>query len=536
MVTPERGLELPQVPLQRYLELLKRRRWQVIPVSILGLVVGGLVAIAIPRYYVANAVVSYTRGHGEKGGTAEDPMADLVEVAKLTIPVTVGETLQTLSWGEYAGLDPFAAQQFERGVERRLEVIDRNPGRTRSYAQLLLAYRDRDGPRSAEFLNRLVEIWMNRQLERIRQDAADALATANVQAEAAVRAFETASEDIRNLELEHGLRHDLTPQEESALRQEDEKQRAARRKEQHELSERRDSLVAELKQLRVELERTPRTLELGVPPAPATPTPLEVQARARLLWLEQALAFSLGPQHPSRPLRELELKVLTDNLRKMHNLDQGKRDVPNPVHLGLRTRIAAGEVELKGVEARLLVVEEAIQKDDQRKQSLAQAMHQYRSLQARLKEATESRQSKLREVDRLTEVLARLTNERPIAVVQKALVPPKPTEPNVVIIALVGCGLGLGAAIALILALDVLQGTYKTVEEVERGLPVPVLGGMAHMESEQKRQQVRRGRRRTSLAVAIALVLVLAVVTLYYVDPTQLPPAARDLLSLVLGE
>ena len=53
-------IEVPQISLQRYVDLLKRRRWQVIPVSLLGLLVGGLVAFFIPRYYVADVTVDYT--------------------------------------------------------------------------------------------------------------------------------------------------------------------------------------------------------------------------------------------------------------------------------------------------------------------------------------------------------------------------------------------------------------------------------------------------------------------------------------------
>ena len=33
-------VELPQLSLQRYVDLVKRRRWQLVPVSLLGLVIG----------------------------------------------------------------------------------------------------------------------------------------------------------------------------------------------------------------------------------------------------------------------------------------------------------------------------------------------------------------------------------------------------------------------------------------------------------------------------------------------------------------
>ena len=37
-------VELPQLSLQRYVDLVRRRRWQLVPVSLLGLIIGGLIA------------------------------------------------------------------------------------------------------------------------------------------------------------------------------------------------------------------------------------------------------------------------------------------------------------------------------------------------------------------------------------------------------------------------------------------------------------------------------------------------------------
>ena len=43
-------VDMPQLSLSRYVDLVKRRRWQVVPVSLLGLLIGGLVAFFIPRF------------------------------------------------------------------------------------------------------------------------------------------------------------------------------------------------------------------------------------------------------------------------------------------------------------------------------------------------------------------------------------------------------------------------------------------------------------------------------------------------------
>ncbi|MBP8299614.1 MAG: hypothetical protein KA020_04560 [Planctomycetes bacterium] len=103
------------------------------------------------------------------------------------------------------------------------------------------------------------------------------------------------------------------------------------------------------------------------------------------------------------------------------------------------------------------------------------------------------------------------------------------------VVALIGCVLGLGLAISLILLLDVMQGSFKTLDDVERGLAVPVLGGVSHLETVEERLHAVRSRRRVTLVSAAFVVLLSGVVILFYWDPTRLPSFVRDLLAMVLG-
>ena len=84
--TPLDQLELPTISIGRYLDLLRRRTWQVVSVSLLGLLVGGLVALLIPRYYVAHTIVQFNRPILDpKLGTPEDPMSQVVESSRVTV-------------------------------------------------------------------------------------------------------------------------------------------------------------------------------------------------------------------------------------------------------------------------------------------------------------------------------------------------------------------------------------------------------------------------------------------------------------------
>src|SRR5262245_14757954 len=95
-------LELPQISFARYLDLLKRRRWQVVPVSLLGLLIGGAIAFLVPRYYVAETVFMFNgRLLRDLDRDKEDPLAAVVSKARTRIHVLVPETLSRLRWPEY---------------------------------------------------------------------------------------------------------------------------------------------------------------------------------------------------------------------------------------------------------------------------------------------------------------------------------------------------------------------------------------------------------------------------------------------------
>jgi hypothetical protein len=70
---------------------------------------------------------------------------------------------------------------------------------------------------------------------------------------------------------------------------------------------------------------------------------------------------------------------------------------------------------------------------------------------------------------------------------------------------------------------------------VERAVTVPVLGGMSHLETDADRQVSARRRRRVSVTAGAFVTLCVAIVIIFYVDPTRLPPIVRDLLALLLG-
>ncbi|GAB4145989.1 MAG: hypothetical protein Fur0037_13950 [Planctomycetota bacterium] len=528
-------VDLPPISLQRYFDLLKRRRWQVVPVSLLGLLIGGIVALLIPRYFVAETQLTYRGSPADVAlAKARDPVSLMVEAARLTIPDAVSEALAKLAWPETVGLDADAREDLVRELRGRLDIVDVSPGRDSEFAKLHLVFRDRDGARAKAFLDTLVGTWVERELRVMRDRANARLASARDVHARAVQAYEACSRELAALEQRYGL----WPGNSAIAEQE--ANRAAEQRRQ-ELADAAAKAEREQRDLRLELERIGRQIDATPPtltgPAELDPRVLEdkdARELAQKVVVLRKILDTLGPAHMNRKTREAELAEAQDLLNKaLERLGIGNGE--NPALLALKAKQASLQADLdRAIEADRDAAQKLAELDRRQKEA-ASAWEQHRALEANLAALARERDAAQEAVAEAARLLGQLDNDEPISHSQ-AWVPAVPTDPNVLLVALVGCALGLCAAIGLILALDLLKGTFKTLEEVERSLSVPVLGGISHIETEEQRNAVAGSRRRASLMAGSFVVLMVVLVTWYYREPTSLPPFVRDLLSMLLGE
>ncbi|MGE3175630.1 MAG: hypothetical protein AB7O97_23610 [Planctomycetota bacterium] len=531
------SLDVPQISLARYFDLLKRRRWQVIPVSLLGLLIGGVVAFLIPRYYVAQTKLEYYRLPAEKqsAGLNEDPYKFVVNNATVLIPRAVEETMRKLGWSEALVPDPYERRERVREVEERVRVDDLNADERRTYASILVTYRDRDGMRAAAFLNELVRTFMSQRLDEMRRSAERQRVIANDAVREATGERNRISHDITQLSLEYGFERLWDP---SVVR-DDMRTRS-------EVSERQRELLAELvgevAKLQKELDATQQKLDTTQrvlePTAEAILAGLPPGSPAAFLFqmLQQdkrSLETVMGEAHPLRATTLERVQRLEQELQAL--IGAGTDELLNPAIEKLREQQRKLQADLAAAEARRDAVEAQIAAAETKRQRQLGAIDGYMSKQLALDEADKKVDEAQEQLRNAIGIQTMLDTVPPIKQIGDALVPRTPTEPSIWLLAILGCALGLGAAVALILILDVIRGTLKTVDDVERALPVPMLGGVSYLETQEERARASRTRRRASLVAGLILVGAVVVVTTYYVAPHRLPPFARNLLSIVLG-
>jgi len=534
------SVDIPQISLQRYVDLLKRRRWQVIPVSLLGLLIGAVVAFFIPRYYVAMTLIEHQGLPGEETRRDEDPFRSIVESSQLTIPLAVRDAMKELKWPE-ANATGYELVENERAVQQRLDVRDHNVAQAsrREYAVIRVTYKDRDGQRSAEFANTLVNVWIKKRVRELREPAeADR---------------ERAAERMRRLQQQRDaltaeksaieLRYRIDPALPQALlgSRRDQEQKAF--EEQRRLRDLAEQEVAAL-----ELVIADAREKLATVPPRVKDDPEQLLAEAKKTPLGQALSVQLAhwlsamANHRPGTAGHKEAKNgVADTERRLQML-LGDRDVdadgfvPNHVYKEQSDAIALIEAELRKKKAVLQAMRDQVAAEDKRIVAAVEGYDRYYRTLTNLDALAKELAAASADFSAAEGLLATLGKKPPVRPLLEAQVPPRPTDPNILVVALLGSVLGLGLAIGLILLLDVVQGTFKTIDDVERALPVPVLGGMSHLETDAEREQAIRSRRRVSLAAAAFVFLCVAVVTIFYVDATRLPPVVRDLLALVLGK
>ena len=534
------SVEVPQISLQRYVDLLKRRRWQVIPVSLIGLLVGGLVAFFIPRYYVAMTLIEHQALPGEDTKNEDDPFRSIVETAQLTIPLAVRDAMKELKWPE-ANATGYELVENERAVQSRLDVRDHNPlqASRREYAVIRVTYKDRDGQRSAEFANTLVNVWIKKRVRELRDPAEADRERAAEKMRGLQQQRDGLTAEKSALEMQYRI-DPVVPREILIARLDVDKKAFDEQKKARDLAER------EVAVLQRQIDDAREKLAAVPPRVKDDPNAMLLAAaktpQGLVIALELTRWRSALENHRPGTRGHQEAKNGIADCEKRLKLLLADRDVdadgfvPNPAYKAQADAIALVDTELRNKKAALQVMQQQVAAENDRIVGAIEGYDRYYRTLRNLDDLAKDLTKASADFADAEKRLATLGQKPPVRPLQEAQVPPRPTDPNILVVALLGCVLGLGLAIGLILLLDVVQGTFKTIDDVERGLPVPVLGGMSHLETDAEREQAIRSRRRVSLAAAAFVFLCVAVVTIFYVDATRLPPVVRDLLALVLGK
>ena len=528
----------PTISFTHYLDLLKRRTWHVVTLSILGLLVGAVVALMIPRFYVARTTVQFNRPILDPlRGTPQDPMAQVVDDARVTVPAGVDHALAELLWPEARIEDYDRRRAFIEGVRRRVGVEDggpHNPGR--QIAILYIVYRDTNRERAAELTNKLRDIWLKNFVDALEEKARAGLTQMQDRIGVLVEAQRDAAKAIEIFERDNNI----NPADWYGLGK---GQITILSAEVRQLERRLDELVVETVRLenligvaQGQLELLPPQLAVSILDRLDPVDRAEYQTlRVKQLGLVSYLK-NIKPAHSGFTPAQNMLEVTS---ARIDELEATAGDVAaeqeNPAYTSIEATIRQLQASLEGKEVERALLRRRLEKKQGEMGLQPGIVRRYRELRARMDRAVVEENALNEQRRGKEEVMRRIRTESPYDVLRQAFAPTRPTDPSPFLVALLGSVIGLSVAVGLVFVIDLLQSTYKTVSDVEGALEVPILGTMSYMETAAERESHRTRRLRLTIASTIFIALLVTVVTLYYVQPTSLPEVIRDLLDLMLG-
>lgn len=533
--------ELPQIPIARYLDLLKRRRWQLLPAALLGLAVGTLVAWLIPRYYVAETIVRILPRTVDKAMSRQDRFLEEIRKARVVIKneALVATAIRELEWP--AANDPedtasLRAQLAE--IADRIEVSQMDAGESSTSSALLsITYRDRDGPRSAQFLNTLRDLYLEREFSAIlraeKRRLAELTSKEARHSDALDRAFNSRREILRRSGLNPGYR--FTQQ--GALRQQDLRLDELRRVESD-----IEALRASIEGLGAKLRLRRQSLDKMDPKKLVDPD-RDPRVRNLLGEFNQSIK-RVRSMLKNQPETSSVYQTLSKQLRSYEERreeaiqrlkDNGTLSEVNPDYTALQQEIEILSAELVGQTKELELRSARFEILDNFRKELPDFRTSLAKADARIEE--EQRQLSVvhdRQLNQAEKVSQIELNRRDVVdVLRPAWTPPEPTYPNKFLIAILGAILGFGTAVGLIFFLDLAQPTFKSFDEVSRGLPVTALGGVSYLELEEDVRESKRKRFRIGAFLIFVVLLIVSVLAIYIVAPVRLPAWLRDFFDLV---
>lgn len=537
----QNSFEVPPVSFARYLELLKRRRWQVLPASAGGLLIGFLVAFLIPRYYVTDAKVRYTGVlFDDNSRTEDDELAQFVAIADQEMTRYVEPTMQKL--GLLGSREPRTDSEVRarRGkidsFKDRVETVV-DSGQGREYPLITIVFRDTDGTLCKAFVDDLAKQWIQAQLDTLSTENQLELDTENERVEER-RKYKDSLVGQRNALLTaHNV--DLDGVTTGVTRIGLEREIAEAQAELDRILSAQAEAEGDVEVARVRLQKTPERIPVKAQDADIDPQIKQAiavankaveQLEVRLTNTEPTSRFYSSVQDALAKAKERREQLIAAAL------PEGVQEISkeNPKFDENQTLLTAAQTRYDTLLKQEKIQIDAIDRLKSRVVVLGRVRGKLENLDTRIEEATEllrEQQLTQREHQRTA---AQIRNRSLFRFVP-AEIPATPTDPNIVVVALTGSLVGLLAAIGLVLLIDVVRSTFKTLEDVEFSLPVPVLGSMAHIETTEERRAQVRSRTKIALVSGAFLVLIVAVLSIYFVAPTRLPTAVVDLLDNVIG-
>lgn len=496
--------------LQEFLEILTRRRWQVILPAAALVSLGVFVAVVVPKKYVATTVVEL-RQVGVSISTKESANAPL----QIKSHNRVKKVVQELEHREYLSMTPTEQSEFITNTIDDLKVT-LGKGVNEGSNFVTIEYSDVQLAWAKQFVTKLRDDWIQGvvELDRLKSnDEVKRLFEEKVKNETALAREERKLTELRRA---HNLSATQPVPGTTSERSEDPVFERLKRNEQQlqQLELDLEPLRARITTLKKQFADLPPFLTKSQVIAGTSNQETVRAIETQIREAEQALQ-GLKPANSQYKKAKDRLAVLQRELeaaqRSVTKSEMQESSVPNPEIAPLRKEIEKLETDEIEKLATIKKLKEDNLRDSARVDELQEVYRDMRELSASIErlsatllDAERNYRSKQAQDNLLLSALA-----VPFEISQDVTSTGKPTEPNpwLIISFSIVAGLGIGLGIALLAEFS--KSCFRSVAEVSRVMVVPILGQIDGIVTT--REARARKLRRAAVGVS-SLVFVGAVV------------------------
>jgi len=528
--------------LQDLLEILSRRRWQVLLPFLTVLVLGGAFAVLVPKKYEVTSEVELRETLVSEGGRASESMATR-DVANAPLQIKsmkrIKATVEALGWEDYSSLG-LAAEKNEYLKDLRDDLDVNLPKKASNTGStfVTISFLHVDKQRALDFLLDLRQLWIEEvvEIDRLAIDSK----------------YETLLDQQRKGEVERQKEREALQQLMAAhhISPTQPATRSGQSRDEDRIFEQLETQQDQLVALDLEIAADEDELELiegrllGTPLLVPRETTVEGQSfedqitkyQTQRVNLEVALQ-RYKPAHSkySKILKKIE--EIDDTVALLEqNRTEGTTETDfetNKDYIDLEEQLAeAGRLLAQKQRRREKAVARISELEGQmmeRQQVYSEINERSARLESLELAQTELALDLMKTKTRREEIKGPAGN--PFQVTEEAELPLKPTEPDPWLIiafsVVLGLAIGLGSAVVL----EFSKSAYRNPGDISRSMVVPVLGVVNGIVT---RSQERRRLARKS-AVAGAMVGILGAVVLityaWQMEPDRLPSGLMDAIE-----
>lgn len=519
--------------LQEFLDILRRRSWQVILPASIVIALGTAVAVMIPKKYLVKTQVEM-RPVGISVSSKEGGNAPFQIRARERIKKVV----QDLKNEKYLALPPDKQHEFLIDIQNDIKVT-LSKGAEAGTNFVNIEYADVDAQWAKVFLGALRDNWTNDVLERDRNKLADE--KDRLFAEKQKLEGEYAFENAGVTELKKKNHISATQPIPGALGSRNEDPVYTRFTENQ---KKLDQISGELVKLDTRIERNTKAYEEMPPTIKKEQVVGGVSNAKELNQLEieyldlKDKLKKYRPEHHKYAEIVDKLNHLDDRRDQLNKLitkaEVTNLTTPNPKRATLKTLIDADTLEAEILRATQANLRVDIDRDDQKVNELQEVYRDLRERQEKLERLltamaeTERRyQEKVQQAKLMQSPLA-----NPFVITEEVPTPNKPTEPNPWLIIAFSVMAGLALGVGLATTLEFSKNCFRNVHDISRVMVIPVLGSINTIVT---RRQVRlRSARRVLVGLSSLVVIgsVVFVTWAWATAPELLSPDLREKIEL----